>query len=420
MGYNAIGYLAVFLPAVILIYSLVPQKKRWIVVLAANYLFFYLLSGFLLLYNVAATLFTYYMGKLLGAKKPEGADKKAFKKKKNKILLAAILVNFGVLIVLKYTNFFGSSIAGIINHFGGDVRYRAIRFLVPIGISYYTMQAVSYLIDVNRGTLKVENNLAQLALYLSYFPTIMEGSITRYKDVAEDIYAGHPVTYETLTAGYQRIVWGLFKKVIIADILVKPVIKIFEGFQYDGAVCLYGAAICTLQLYMDFAGTIDIVIGTGKIFNVTIAENFRQPFFAKNASEFWRRWHITLGTWFKDYIFYPISVAKPIRNLTKKAQKRNAEYVGKLTDEDVKRSFGKRELNKLAAGKTTIAELRKARIAKGSGTDAARVNAVLKQYEGMKEMFKKVGDFAKKQNNGGTVGSNYTPPKDKNKKKKKR
>lgn len=159
----------------------------------------------------------------------------------------------------------------------------------------------------------------------------MEGPICRYSETAVSLYEGRPLLYKNAAYGYQRIIWGLFKKMVIADRLNPLVAKIFDNYgDYGGAIVVVGAVLYTFQLYADFSGCIDITIGAGEIFGVKIPENFRQPFFSRTASEFWRRWHITLGAWFKDYVFYPISLTKFVKNLSKKGKNRFGKHAGQL------------------------------------------------------------------------------------------
>ena len=329
LSYNSPLFFAAFLPLVAVIYQLTPKKYRWAVLLIADYGFFFMWSKFLLLYNVATTFMTYLFARKLSSMKkaPEGMDRKVFKKKKHRILVVSVLLNLAVLVVLKYTNFIGSSVTSL---WGGS--FTALTIAVPIGISYYTLQCISYLSDVSSKKIEAEQNFFKLALYTSFFPTILEGPITRFNELSADLFAGYSITADNLAVGYERIIWGLFKKMVIADHLAPVVTAIFRDHSDNGGLCLIGAVFCTIQLYMDFAGTIDIAIGAGKIFGITITENFRQPFFAKNAGDFWHRWHITLGTFFRDYIFYPVSLSKPIQNLTKhltkKGHKLLARYLG--------------------------------------------------------------------------------------------
>lgn len=328
MAYNSYLYFAVFLPVTLIVYQLTPKKYRWITLLAADYVFFFSWSKILLLYQVAGTLITYLFSRWLDghAKAPAGADKKAWRKKKHRVLVLGILCNLAFLVVLKYTNFICTSIAA-----AGHFSYTALVIAVPVGISYYTLQNISYLVDLCNKKIEMNHNFFQLALFTSFFGTLVEGPITRYSDVCNDLYAGHTITPESFMYGVQRITWGLFEKMVIADHLAPVVTKLFKTYRGDGAMCLLAAILCTIQLYMDFAGTIEVVIGSARILGITLKENFRQPFFAKNASDFWRRWHITLGMFLRDYIFYPVSLSKPIQHLTKHLKKHNHPLLARYT-----------------------------------------------------------------------------------------
>lgn len=332
MSYHLIAYFAIFLPAVVLAYQLTPQKFRWMTLLTADYLFFWMISGKLVLYLLFATVMTHYIGLWLEnvSLTAEGTAKQITKKKRY-VLAFGILVNLAILIVLKYFNFFGQNLSALSELFSLDWEYRRIDFMVPIGISYYTLQTISYMTDVYRGTVKAEKNIVKIALYLSFFPQVMEGPISRFSETAETLYAGRRIEFENIKYGYQRILYGLLKKIVIADRFAPVVVKVFTNYEhYDGSVVAFGAVCFTIQLYMEFSGCMDIIMGSGQIFGVKLPENFRQPFFAKDASDFWHRWHITLGTWFKDYIFYPVSLAKPVKNFAKKVKNRFGRNVSKF------------------------------------------------------------------------------------------
>ncbi len=313
-AYNEPLYFAGFLPCAVLAYQLCPKKYRWLVLLAFNYIFFFIWSRWLLVFNLITVMVTYWTGKILGGMKkaPAGTDRKAFKKKKTRIMTAGILFNLMILIVLKYTDFIGTNLGHLFSF-----EFHPFHWAVPVGISYYTLQSISYLADVRDRKTEPADHLYKLALYMSFFPAIMQGPISAWGQIGEDLSAGKDVSWNNLVVGFERILLGLFKKVMIADHMASAVKIIFADYTHDGAVALLGAVLCTLQLYMDFSGTIDIAIGSGRIFGVTLPENFRQPFFAKNASEFWRRWHITLGVFLRTYVFYPVSLSKPVQALTK-------------------------------------------------------------------------------------------------------
>ena len=315
--YSAPMYFAVFLPAVILLYQICPQKFRKFVLILANYAFFFIWSKFFLVYQVITMFITYQSAKII--------DRITNKKIKKISLIIAIIINLGVLVILKYTNFFGENIFAIFHQ-----PFTPVHLIAPIGISYYTLQMISYLMDTSSGKIHADHSIVDFAVYASFFPTLIQGPITRFSEVKDSIHACNPITYQNLKFGSQRILFGLMKKMIIADRLDPAVSKIFTSYTQDGLFSLIGAVLCTIQLYMDFSGIVDICLGSAEIFGIKLPENFRQPFFAENASDFWRRWHITLGTFLRDYVFYPISLAKPIHRLSKFFTKYFGKAAGKF------------------------------------------------------------------------------------------
>ena len=202
-----------------------------------------------------------------------------------------------------------------------DWSFTPLKIGIPIGISFYTLQALSYLFDVYRATIPPERNLMRFALYMSFFPQLMEGPICRYRETSAQLVQGDPIRAENLIDGALRVAWGAAKILIVADrvnLFVKPVFEDYDA--WGGTVIALGAILYTLQLYCDFSGTIDIVLGVGRIFGVRLPENFRQPFFSRTASEFWQRWHITLGAWLRDYVFYPVSLSGPVKGFARVAR----------------------------------------------------------------------------------------------------
>ena len=315
--YSAPLYFIIFLPIVVVLYQLCPQKFRKYILLLANYTFFYIWSKFFLVYQVITMVITYVSSKII--------DHTLNKKTKKFILFLAIVINLGVLVILKYTNFLGENIFAIFHQ-----PFTPVRLIAPIGISYYTLQMVSYLMDISSGKIRADHSIVDFAVYASFFPTLIQGPITRFNEIKDSILACNPITYQNLKFGSQRILFGLMKKMIIADRLDPAVSKIFTSYTQDGLFSLIGAVLCTIQLYMDFSGIVDICLGSAEIFGIKLPENFRQPFFAENASDFWRRWHITLGTFLRDYVFYPISLAKPTRRLSKFFTKHFGKAAGKF------------------------------------------------------------------------------------------
>lgn len=312
-----------FLPLCLAAYQIAPQEWRRRVLLGFSYLFFWLLSGKLIVYLLGTTVFVHCMGIWLDSIRSE-------KKKARRVLTFGILVLLGVLAYLKYYNFFVENVTGI---FGNALPFTLAekKILMPVGISFYTLQAIGYMADVYWGKIRAEEKLEKTALFLAFFPQIMEGPICRYSDTCDALYSGRPLEAENLTNGYIRIFWGLFKKKVIADRLAIGVDAIFGNYtSYSGFMVAFAAVAYTVQLYMEFSGCMDIIIGSGQLFGVTLPENFRQPFCAQSAAEFWRRWHITLGTWFKTYIFYPVSMSAPVKRWNQYGRKHFGKYVTML------------------------------------------------------------------------------------------
>lgn len=335
-------YFLIFLPIVVLIYHFTPQKKRWIILLTASYLFFISLSRFLIIYLLIATIWIYGLGRCIEKiqmkrnkkiKQCERAEKKAIKKTyqayQRRYLILGIVGLIGLLVILKYSDFIGTNINSLLEKVNTSIP--VYHFMVPIGISFYTLQGVSYLVDIYREKIQADHHLGRLALYMSYFPQLMEGPICRYEQTAMALFEGKDLTSMNIRFGMQRMLYGLIKKIVIADRLNPLIRQVFKDYQqFDGGIIVLAMICYTCQLYMEFSGTIDVVIGSSQIFGVSMPENFRQPFFSKSISDFWSRWHITLGTWFKDYIYYPMSLSKPLKKLTKWGRKNIGHYYGPL------------------------------------------------------------------------------------------
>ena len=343
-SYFSLLYMGLFLPAAVAIYGLSPQKHRWKLLLAASYAFFWSFSGKLLVYLLLTTFSVHYFGLWLdliwtqqksALAEAEKSEKKAirarFQRSRRQILLLAVVLQIGTLIVLKYTAFFGGNLNTLLEAMNLAPRLAIPKYVLPIGISFYTLQAVSYLTDVYRGSIPADRNLGRLALFMAFFPQIVEGPICRYQQTAQQLWESPGLRWQNLTMGLQRITFGVMKKVVIADRLNLLIKTVFADYaSYDGTVIVLAMVCYTCQLYMEFSGTMDVVIGTAEIFGITMPENFRQPFFSKTISEFWSRWHITLGTWFRDYVFYPLTMCKPLKRLTVTARKHLGNHFGPL------------------------------------------------------------------------------------------
>lgn len=335
-SYFSTAFLLAFLPATVACYQLAPRRARWAVLLAASYAFFWVLSGPLVVFVIASTVSIWAAGLALDALASrraadlarQGVDRRRARRlwgrRMRLALVVGVGVNLGILGVLKYAGFVCELLAPL-----GCALPPAPSIGLPIGISFYTLQAVSYVVDVYRGSSRADRNLARLALYLAFFPQIMEGPICRYDQTASALWAGEPVTAQGLFSGGARMLWGVTKRMVVANRLNLFVQTVFgDPGSYDGGMVALAAALYTLQLYCDFSGTMDVACGMGRVFGVSLPENFRQPFFSRTASEFWQRWHITLGAWFRDYVFYPVSLSGPVKRLTSSARRALGNRVG--------------------------------------------------------------------------------------------
>lgn len=327
MTYNDYVYFLMFLPVSLIVYQLLNQKIRYISLLIFSLAFVSLFGMSSIIFPFVIATIIYITSHMLERQKSlcetalTQADKEQkkrikslFTKKKRIILAFGIVLTLSMLIILKYFDFFAEAI----NHIRGAAytgeKISILHLITPIGISFYTLQAIGYMADVYWGKTSAEKNYFKLLLFLCFFPTVMEGPICSYTNIKSSLFSGERLKSDNLVYGSIRIVWGLFKKIVVADRLYVIVTALFDsGQSYSGAYIIIAAISYTIQLYMEFSGCMDIVIGSGQLFGIILPENFRQPFLSKNASEFWRRWHITLGVWLKTYIFYPVSMSALVK-----------------------------------------------------------------------------------------------------------
>lgn len=331
------GLLAVSVAA----YYVVPKKVRWCVLLAVSYYFYIQASGSRVLYLLLSTLSIYLTALLLQKqnnrlKEIKKLDKELRKVRKRhiqttkkRIVLLGILFNVGILLCLKYWNFFGGNFNAIFDLISLPIQIPMKKFLLPLGISYYTLMALSYIIDVYRGKYIASHNIGKVALYLSFFPQMTEGPIARFDQTADALYQGNKLSLEHIRTGCYLILWGVFKKMVIADRAAVYVNAVFDQ-PTQGWVTLLAVALYTLQIYAEFSAAMDIVRGSAWLFGVYLPQNFQRPFFSKSIAEFWRRWHITLGTWLKDYIFYSISLSSMNMKLNRSVKKHIKGNFGKF------------------------------------------------------------------------------------------
>ena len=322
MSYVSLTF-PLFTAASVLAYYLFPLKKlRWTVLLAASYVF-YFFTGLGFGYLMLVTTLTTWLGALwmdrMGAaaeaeveahksewsREERKAVRNEAKKKKRRVLTAILVLNFGVLAFLKYYNLFAEHLC--LWGFSAPT----LRLLLPLGISFYTFQAMGYLIDVYRGKYPAERNPGKTALFVSFFPQIVQGPIGDYAQLSPQLFEARPFDYDRARRGLQLAAWGYFKKLVIADRAVIVIGAVTSAYaDYDGSAILMAAVLYALQIYADFSGGIDISRGIAQILGIELAENFRRPYFSRSISEYWRRWHISLGAWMRNYVFYSLTTSK--------------------------------------------------------------------------------------------------------------
>lgn len=329
-----------FIAAFILIYYLIPKNGQWWVILAGNVVF-YAFSGFdNLLIVLATSASSYFFSLKMSAnirkqdeliagleRKEARAVREQMKKERKKLLVAALIIAIGVLAFLKYYNFAVHSINSLI----GVEALPGLELAAPLGISYYTFMLISYLVDVYNGKAAVEKNPARFYAYIMYFPQISQGPIARYNEVAPQIFAPHDFDYDALRKGLLLVIWGFFKKLVVSNVLAVDITEIFEWENGNtGFTLLFGLFLFSIQLYADFSGCMDIARGVSECLGITLAENFERPYFSKTLPEFWRRWHITLGAFFREYVFYPVSTTSLFLKINTKARKRLGNESGRV------------------------------------------------------------------------------------------
>lgn len=279
-----LGFLAIFL----CVYYLVAVNDRWLVLLIGSLLFILLGGGIqVVLYPLVMTMFVFGAAIII-----ENTNKTKAKKRRV-ILTVSILILITVLTLIKCDAKF---------------HWDFMDLVFPVGISYYTFSLISYLVDIYWGNDRAEKNFFKLLLFVMFFPKIMQGPIARHKGLAEQLTARHYFVYRDFCFGLQLMIWGFFKKLVIAERAGVIVTQVFGNYEnYGGGILFIAMVLEAVQLYCDFSGYMDIATGISQMLGIVLEQNFDHPFFSKSAAEFWRRWHITLGSWFKDYVYMPVS-----------------------------------------------------------------------------------------------------------------
>lgn len=314
MLFNSFEFL-IFLPAVFLLYWFVFKPLKWqnLFVVAASYLFYGWWDWRFLILIAITTFCSYASGLLI--------QKYSGRRTHQRMVCATnILLNLIILGIFKYLNFFGENFALLLDALGFKCDWVTLDILLPVGISFYTFQALSYTIDVYRGNIQPTRNIVAFFAFISFFPQLVAGPIERATNLLPQFLVPRKFDYAKAVDGMRQILWGLFKKMVVADNCAVAVNMIFDQYQsLDGFTLFIGGLLFTFQIYGDFSGYSDIAIGTARLFGINLMRNFNYPYFSRNIAEFWRRWHISLTTWFRDYVYFPLGGSrrgkwKTIRN----------------------------------------------------------------------------------------------------------
>ena len=305
MFFNSINF-AVFLPIVFILYWFVTNKNlkfQNILLLVSSYFFYACWDWRFLFLLIFSTVLDYYTGIKMSDSKNQNSKKFWF--------WLSISVNLGFLGVFKYYNFFATSFADAIANFGLQVNPWALKVILPVGISFYTFHGLSYVIDIYKDRIKAEKNFIDYSVFVSFFPLLVAGPIERATHLLPQIQKKRVFNFENAVDGLKQILWGLFKKVVIADNCAKFANIIFDNYtDYSGSTLALGAVFFAFQIYGDFSGYSDIALGTARLFGIDLLRNFAFPYFSRDIAEFWRRWHISLSTWFRDYLYFPLGGSK--------------------------------------------------------------------------------------------------------------
>ncbi|MEL6657861.1 MAG: MBOAT family O-acyltransferase [Bacteroidota bacterium] len=314
MLFNSIDF-AIFLPVVFLLYWFVANRSlAWqnALVVLASYVFYGWWNWRFLSLIVFSTLVDFVVGRRLAK------EKNPFRRKA--LLWTSVVVNLGFLGFFKYYNFFLENFVQAFSFFGRDINASSLNIILPVGISFYTFQTLSYTIDVYRNKLQPTQDFVAFAAFVSFFPQLVAGPIERASNLLPQFYRERQFSYTQAVDGLRQILWGLFKKVVIADNCAEFANYIFNNSaDLNGSTLVLGAVFFAFQIYGDFSGYSDIAIGTAGLFGFQLKQNFAFPYFSRDIAEFWRRWHISLSTWFRDYLYIPLggsrgSVGNKVRN----------------------------------------------------------------------------------------------------------
>ena len=339
ISYTSFSFFLLYFGITFIVYSLLPQRFRWCVLLIGSYVFYFISAKGHILPLLLISSLVWAAGILLqrlsdtmrlkrkhALKEEKKKIKKQYLNYQRLVLALGVVCTVAVLLVCKYSNFFIDTANSIFS-----LNAEKLSVIQPLGLSFFVLEAISYMADVYYGKIKAEKNPFRVSLYLSFMLTVVEGPIARFDQLGTQLSTCKYNNLEDISKGFMRVIWGLFKKIVIADRAVILVNSVFDNYEYHrGIAVIAGIAFYTLQLYCEFSGVMDIMCGLGNMLGIQLPENFERPFFAKSINEFWQRWHISLGTWLRDYIFYPISFSKSIINFNQRTREKFSPYFANL------------------------------------------------------------------------------------------
>jgi alginate O-acetyltransferase complex protein AlgI len=297
MLFNSLEFL-VFFPLVTILYFILPHRYRWILLLISSCYFYIAFVPIYILILGFTIVIDYFAG--IAIEKRSGHPKKA-------LLLLSLVANIGILIVFKYYNFINENLSILTEALGYSNKIPFLTLLLPIGLSFHTFQAMSYTFEVYYGKQKAERHFGIYALYVMFYPQLVAGPIERPQNLLHQFYEKHTFDYKRVTDGLKLMAWGMFKKVVIADRLAIFVNAVYGAPEnYSATSMMMATVFFSLQIYCDFSGYSDIAIGSAQVMGFNLMQNFRKPYGSKSISEFWGRWHISLSTWFRDYVYIPL------------------------------------------------------------------------------------------------------------------
>jgi len=305
MLFNTFEFLIFFFSVLIVFFS-VPQKRRWFILLLASYFFYGYWKPSYLILIACSTVADYLLSNAIGKSKSD--------RKRKRLLSISLILNLSLLFAFKYFDFLADSFNEILTTSDNSYKIKLLNLALPVGISFYTFQTMSYTIDVYNRKIKPEKHFGIFALFVSFFPQLVAGPIERASNLLPQFKRDTFIDYNRFASGAQLILWGLLKKALIADRVGLIANEIFNNHEdYQGFTLIIGVICFAFQIYCDFSGYSDIAIGTARVFGYDLMKNFKSPYFASSLTDFWRRWHISLSTWFKDYVYIPIGGNKVLK-----------------------------------------------------------------------------------------------------------